>query len=312
MHVANVSIHDFMHNALYHPVQGYYTRGVNFTDPAHPHGRDFTTAPELSPLFGQTLAHWVHATWVSLGQPSSFNLVEAGPGRGTLMRDIFTALPAPYRAAAHIVLVETSPALVELQKKNLAGLSHAHQSHIQSFQHSTIPTLLIANELLDAFPIRQWCGDEERMVMLGAEDTRTFSHPDAAVTREDSPAMTAWLNDLKRIPNIHALLIDYGYEGPSTRDTLQALYRHAKVNPLTHLYEADITAHVPFTQVVDTLGTAQCTLSDMGPFLMRHGLLDIAAPSIHTPSTASALHRFVHPAEMGQLFKVLEYRNTRA
>lgn len=297
-----------MEMCLYHPEHGYYTRGVNFADKESPHGRDFTTAPELTPLFGHCVAVWVMQAWERLGKPVPFNLVEVGGGRGTLMRDVVGVLermaPACLRAAK-VVMVEISPALVAVQQAMLEGRGGRWVANVSEIGDG--PTVLLANEVLDAFPIQQWCGDDERMV-VAVEGGIAFSHPDEAVTREESPTQDAWLRVLRGMKDLSALLVDYGSEDLAA-ETLQALHRHKRVNPLEKPGEVDLTAHVHFGKVMDVLGREQCVLSDLAPFLLGHGLLETATPGIGEPEVASALRRLVHPAEMGALFKVVEYRS---
>lgn len=321
-----LTVESYMQHCLYHPEHGYYTRGLNFTDVAHPLGRDFTTAPDLTPYFGTTLANWVHKEWQRLGQPTAFTLLEAGPGRGSLMHALLTQLhishPTCY-AAAHPTLIETSPALTHLQQQTLSSFPQCRwQTELlfpTKFPNSPpnalptqFPTLLIGNELLDAFPIRQFAGDTERTIFPNTAGSLTFSHPNEAITREDSPQQTAWLQKAKSICT-SMLLIDYGYTlTPNTYhltpDTLQALHRHQKVSPLHLPGETDLTAHVNFTAAAQTLGSANCCLTDLSPFLMQHGFLTLAEPTINQPDTAAALYRLFHPSGMGALFKAIEYR----
>ncbi|MFZ2587903.1 MAG: SAM-dependent methyltransferase [Alphaproteobacteria bacterium] len=305
-----LTVETFMATCLYHPTHGYYTQGLNFTSTSHPKGLDFTTAPLLTPIFGACLATWVERQWASLGNPTSFHLLEAGPGNGALMNDILTTLSPACRAACTPHLVETSPTLTTLQQKTLINRPTTQWHTTLPCLLPPAPCLLIANELLDAFPIRQFADTTERTLTLTTNNQFAWSHPDSAITHEDSPSQNAWLNTLKTLPNLKAaLLIDYGYTTPPTpADTLQALHRHTKVSPLTHLSEADLTAHVNFTHVLQTLGPAACTLTDLSPFLMAHNLLTHAESTITTPTTSSALHRLLHPAEMGSLFKVLEFK----
>ena len=296
-----------MRTCLYDAESGYYTRGLNFTNPAHPKGRDFVTAPDLTPLFGQTLAAWVAREWTRLGKPAPFVLVEAGPGRGTLLRDLLARLQAAAPecfAAATPLLVETSPALAALQRQTLAAFPQC--AWASGVPATAAPILLIANELLDAFPVRQFCGDAERTV-VAENGALAFSHPDDAVTREDSPGQAAWLGQLKALPHLSALLIDYGAETLAA-DTLQALHRHAKVSPLHAPGDTDLTAHVNFGTVMDMLGRDRCALADLALFLLAHGLPDLALPRINEAETAGAMRRLLHPQAMGSLFKVLEYK----
>lgn len=319
-----LTVEAYMAACLYHPQLGYYTRGLNFTDPTAPKGRDFTTAPLLTPLFGATLANWVATQWNLLcsntpTRQHPFILAEAGPGGGQLMHSLLaqlhTAHPACY-AACQPWLVETSPALTTLQQSTLAEFPQCQWSTTLPFQHANTPTFLLANELLDAFPIRQFAGTTERTVLRHPDGALAFSHPDDAVTREDSPALTHWLTTLKGHANLAtALLIDYGYTHiltsttpPLQHSTLQAMHRHHKVSPLHLPGESDLTAHVNFAHVAATLGNDHCTLTDLAPFLLRHGLLNLAESSISSAETASSLHRLMHPASMGTLFKVLEYK----
>lgn len=303
-----LSIATYMETCLYHRDYGYYMT-------QNPFGKegDFTTAPEITPLFGELLGCWVADTWDKLGSPSTFNLVECGPGRGTLMADMLHAIAkvAPNcQSACTPVLMEISPTLRQCQQQTLKQHHKATWAASLAQVDFTLPTILIGNEFFDAFPIRQFCGGHERTVMA-ENDTLIFSHPDEAVTYEDSPAQDAFLTDLKnKLTQGYALFIDYGYSEGSG-DSLQAVKNHAHVSPLAHPGTADLTAHVNFARLRKIWGENNTQLSDQASFLMALGLPLRAAKVLENSTDdqkikiEQAVHRLLHRHEMGSLFKVL-------
>lgn len=314
-----MTVEEYMEHCLYHPRYGYYTNGYNFLPEAlegQPYPHDFTTAPEITPLFGATMANWVARQWETLQKP--FTLMECGPGRGTLMRDLLshlqTAHPACYAAAAPL-LVETSAALSMLQRSTLQAFPQCDWSHKPE---SDAPTILIGNEILDAFPHTQLVESEGRIqprnVTLDASGALTFDV--TGPITEHSPLMRTWLQSLPQ--SLHAALFsDYGAEttGP-TGDTLQAIHRHQKVGVFHRPGETDLTTHVNFTNVIATLAESHPeleaqTLEHLSPFLMRHGLASLALADPQHPTPDSILHRLLHPSQMGTLFKVQCYTRTR-
>lgn len=241
-------------------------------------GGDFTTAPEISQIFGELIALFLLQGWRDIGAPKPVHLVELGPGRGTLMSDIRRTLMKPGRdllGAAQIHLVEASPALRERQEALLGPEIHWHASF------DTIPRgpiLLVANELFDALPIRQLVRTEsgwmERCVGLDAEGG--FAFVAGALTEqhvprglplplgegtasstgqgrgsilEVSPAREALAARVaRRIARDGgtALIVDYGHATSAPGETLQAVKGHAYASPLAEPGEADLTAHVDF------------------------------------------------------------------
>ena len=163
----------YMALALGHPRLGYYVT----RDPLGRAG-DFTTAPEVSQMFGELIGLWCADAWSRMGQPAEVRLVELGPGRGTLMADALRALkvvPA-LRAGLAVHLVETSPALRERQRAALTGSGVPVAWHERLDEVPAGPILLIANEFLDALPITQLVrtpqGWHERQVGLEGEQAR--------------------------------------------------------------------------------------------------------------------------------------------
>lgn len=311
-----LNLADYMAMALYDPDFGYYTTGQPFGKEG-----DFTTAPELTPLFGQTLARWVTAQWERLGKPDTWQLVEVGPGRGKLLAALLPEAPT----GGQVTCVEVSPALIEIQQKTLKDHKVTWVTSLQDVDWS-LPTILIANEVLDALPIQQferneagdWC---EKKVGENAGNL-VFLHEKAVKMDEKDihflethAALENWLMELKQ--NLHigaALMIDYGFTGPAHADTLQALKGHAYADVLANPGQQDLTAHVPFNKVAAIL-SGDCTLTDMSPFLLQHGFATLATQALETAdsldakaSIEGACHRLLAPNAMGQLFKALEWK----
>jgi NADH dehydrogenase [ubiquinone] 1 alpha subcomplex assembly factor 7 len=305
-----LTVSAFMAEALGHPRLGYYSR----QDPFGANG-DFTTAPEISQMFGELVGLWCVDSWARLGGPAPFHLVELGPGRGTLMRDALraAAVVPEFRAAATLHLVETSPTLRARQHDTLAPLlgDGAIQWHDHLDQTPEGPTLLVANEFFDALPIRQVQktnhGWFERLVDLdpaSGEDAPRFRFvleafgssgnrlvPDTlrdgaaeGAVVEISPASLAVARVIGERLAAHpgaALLIDYGYgHGPAVGDTLQALRRHAYAPVLADPGEADLTAHVDFAALAAAAraaGAEAFGTVDQGDWLTALGIRQRAA-----------------------------------
>jgi NADH dehydrogenase [ubiquinone] 1 alpha subcomplex assembly factor 7 len=252
-----LTIADFMSACLYDPDYGYYaTRPALGGDEA-----DFLTAPEASQMFGELIGLWCAHEWEALGKPETFDWIELGPGRGVLMEDALRATQriAGFHDAARVTLVETSAPLRAAQAERIANAQWAERIE----QIAPGPTLLVANEFLDCLPIRQFVrtkqGWHEKLVGVNAQDDLTFglsapitapeSEDEIGTVREIAPGLESVVYEIERrlkaAPG-RALFIDYGYARPEGADTLQALEKHQKVDPLEAPGEADLTAHVDF------------------------------------------------------------------
>lgn len=298
----------------------------------HPLLSDFVTAPELSQVFGELLGAWAVAVWRSMGSPTPFILAEAGPGRGTLMADalrLITQLVPPMAQALEVHLLETSPLMRAAQAKALAP----YTTPIWHNALSTVPQLpliMLANEFLDALPIRQFVhtpttGWQERYVHNGQfvpipsqppylPDGRALA--DNTVVEVCEPALQyaqALAHRFTQTPGA-ALFLDYGHFSALTGESLQAL-RHAKpTNPLKTVGEADLTAHVDFTAfaaAAQQAGAHVYGAVPQGAFLRNLGLMErteqlaLRAPPQTAAKLRSAAHRLAAPEQMGQLFQVL-------
>ncbi len=294
---------------------------------------DFTTAPEITQAFGEILGAWAAVTWQAMGAPDPVLLVEAGPGRGTLMADALrlVARVAPaFGRALRLHLVETSPRLRAIQADALSGAGIAPTWHDRLDNLPDAPFILLANEFLDALPIRQLLrtagGWTERWVEAGRfvlrdTDLQPTALPGRSVAQGDvlelcEPAMAIvqhMASRLSRQPGA-ALFLDYGSDRPGTGDTLQAL-RHGRPSPpLEHPGEADLTAHVDFpllAHLARDAGAAVHGPDGQGAFLQRLGLfarterLARERPPEQVRALVDGAHRLAAPERMGRLFKVL-------
>ena len=269
---------------------------------------DFTTAPEISQMFGEMVGASLADAWVRAGKPAEAVYVELGPGRGTLAVDALRVLRAA-GFSGHVHLVEMSPILREMQRSALPDASW----HESIEQLPDAPLLLVANEFLDALPIQQMVrGTERRITVAGGG--LAFDRDGEII--ELSPAREAAVSSLagRLVKNGGvALLIDYGHERSGKGDTLQAVRRHASSPVLADPGEQDLTSHVDFEAVARAAATAgaQVTaLVEQGQWLTRLGI-DSRAKSLAraNPARASEVHsareRLISADQMGHLFKVL-------
>lgn len=321
-----ISVAAFMDAALSDPDHGYYrTR-----DPLGRAG-DFTTAPEVSQMFGELVGLWAAVAWRQLGAPDPVDLIELGPGRGTLMKDALRAIEGvpDFRNALRVHFVETSPALTIKQAASLKGSGHAPEWHESLEAVPPGPFVLIANEFFDALPIRQFVktGDvwRERLVGLGdggfgfvMGDICEAEFPDAedGAIFEVNEGANRTVAEIARRIAVHggvALIVDYGHMG-GVGETLQSVKGHVFHPPLLDPGEADLTAHVDFRALIGAAtaaGAAAYGPLPQGAFLERIGLAHRAAKLKEKAPPESRLAielarvRLADPQAMGALFKVL-------
>ena len=319
-----ITLADYMADCLMHPQHGYYAT----RDPFGTAG-DFTTAPEISQMFGELLGLSLAQAWLDQGAVPGFTLAELGPGRGTLMADVLraTARVPGFHTAARLHLVETSAALRARQRVALGDHPVTWLDRTEDLPDA--PLFLLANEFFDALPIRQFTraaqGWEEAMVGV-AQGALVFGRSDAAPvaqldhrladTRpgdvvELCPAAPAIMQAIGTRIEAHrglALIVDYG-DWISRGDTFQALKAHRFTDPLAEPGEADLTAHVDFAALAT--GMKACKYSTQGAVLAALGLhqrsqqLAARLSGQALVQHQAATHRLTAPEEMGRLFKML-------
>lgn len=289
---------------------------------------DFTTAPEVSQVFGELLGLWAAITWDHLGRPDPVLLVEAGPGRGTLMADALRAVERAqpdFAAAAQVHLIETSSRLRAAQAQRLKQATW-HRT-LEELPHG--PMVLLANEFLDALPIRQFVrrggGWTERYVGEGAWVEEPVEPPtlpelshvaEGQVVEVNEPARTFIAAVAARLHRHRgaALFMDYGAEASGPVDSLQALADGKPVNPLSPPGTADLTAHIDFADMAHAAKAAGADVQ--GPVTQRHFLLHLGlrerterlaagASEEQAAALRGGLTRLTAADQMGTLFKAL-------
>jgi NADH dehydrogenase [ubiquinone] 1 alpha subcomplex assembly factor 7 len=331
-----ISLDRYMSLALGHPVYGYYRTKVAIGAKG-----DFITAPEISQMFGELIGLWCVEVWRLMGAPDRFNLVELGPGRGTLMADaVRAAKVAPeFLDALEVDLVEISLPLRDIQRAALegCGVKVAWRASVDEVPPG--PAIFIANEFFDALPVRHYVhqdgGWRERLVGLDENGRLSFglggAH-EAAIAARGEPndilevgvAASRLMTQLavRIVTQGGALLaLDYGYTEPARGETLQATRAHQFVDPLTDPGEADLTSHVNFSGLIRAARGAGAAVHgpvDQGRFLTRLGIFERAAMlergATHGQAADinAALDRlagegpgFDRASDMARLFKVI-------
>jgi len=328
-----ISLERYMTLCLQHPRYGYYM----IRDPFGA-GGDFTTAPEISQMFGELVGLWMTEAFTRAGRPPGARLVELGPGRGTLMSDALRAarVAPEFRSTLEVDLVETSPTLRELQAQTLEGAGVKLNWRTSFAEVPRAPLFIIANEFFDALPARHFVragrGWRERLIGASREGKLVFGlapegeralrveAPEGSIIEVNGVAQRLMTEIASRLvaDGGALLVIDYGYTETSLGETLQALSRHAPVDPLAAPGEADLTTHVDFAALgraaraggAKTLGPVT-----QGAFLREIGIGRRAETLFRRASEAqradivAALRRLIDEGDprevMGGLFKAM-------
>lgn len=324
---------EYMHACLHDPQHGYYRRRQAIGAEG-----DFTTAPEISQMFGELIGVWAGVAWRAMGAPARLELVELGPGRGTMISDALRAgrIVPGFLGALRIHLVESNRALKEAQRRALAaataGLAvHWHEALDQALPGDG-PTIVLANEFLDALPVRQLVFDgvawRERSVGLDANGrlalvtgppAGTVDVPSGRGPREGDifelrPGLDELADVLGRSQRpLVALFIDYGHAAGGFGETLQAIRRQRHVPILERPGETDLSAHVDFEDLARRLrerGLAVDGPITQAEFLLGLGLAERAARLMAGARPGqiglieAGARRICDPAGMGGRFKV--------
>ncbi|QKX02111.1 class I SAM-dependent methyltransferase [Wolbachia endosymbiont of Dirofilaria (Dirofilaria) immitis] len=333
----SIPISDFMGAVLYHKKYGYYMS----RSPLGKNG-DFITAPEISQLFGEIIAVWVMYTWEKLGKPLKFSLVELGPGKGTLIYDIVrvTKKHSSFFRSMAIHLVEISPTLQRMQKEKLKELNIDWHIDVNNLPRQ--PTIFLANEFFDAFPIDQFIyhnggwyenrvtrqDDKVSFQCLMLESRRKKSCIPVLATQVTNGKLfdgavveicSAGIKILKRLEEKivndggAAIIIDYGYVYPTYKSTLQSIGQHKYSNFLENVGNNDITALVNFQALKSSLKYVDCEILTQREFLYLFGIkerVQVLMGNSDNEQKNRIFSEFLRLTEnMGTLFKVMLINN---
>ncbi len=326
-----VTLADYMADCLLHPLHGYYATRDPFGA-----GGDFTTAPEISQMYGELVGLSLAQAWLDQGAPAPFTLAELGPGRGTLMADVLRATRgvAGFHAGARVVLVEASATLRAVQARTLGAVTWADS--VDGLPDA--PLFLLANEFFDALPMRQFtrhpqgwaetvvglAGDRLALGRSAPADIGLLAHRLADTRPGDVvEVMPAAAPIMARIGAAietrggAAIIVDYG-DWRSRGDTFQALKDHAFADPLAAPGQADLTAHVDFEALAQAAAPARASrMITQGELLSRLGIAArsarLAQGLTGAPLAAhlAATRRLTDAAEMGSLFKAIAIHPSR-
>jgi SAM-dependent MidA family methyltransferase len=296
-----ITVEAFMHacNAYY-----YATR-----DPLGARG-DFTTAPEISQMFGEMVGAALADVWKRAGAPADAIYAELGPGRGTLARDALRMMRSA-GFAGEVHLVETSPVLRSKQKDALPD-AHWHDS-VDDLPAR--PLLLVANEFFDALPIRQHVGAIERRVTVAGGGLAFDRDGEVIETSPASELAVTAIATCLAARGGAAIIVDYGHERSAPGETLQAVRGHGFAPVLASPGEQDLTAHVDFEMIGNAAraaGAAVTRVMPQGEWLIRLGIEARAQALMRgypkrADEVQAALERLTGRQAMGQLFKVIAF-----
>jgi NADH dehydrogenase [ubiquinone] 1 alpha subcomplex assembly factor 7 len=326
-----IPVDKFFHNVLYDKKNGYYTNNEPFGK-----NGDFITAPKISNLFSEIIAIWIISTWHVLGKPKKFNIIELGPGDGSLTKvllKVFEKFP-DFNDAKKFYLYEISNFLKSLQKKNLKNEKIQWIKNFKNINNS--PVVFFGNEFFDAIPIKQF--KNEKGFLLEKYYTLDKDNNIKEIFKKASKKDTSNINSYKSIKNLKfiefpkygfeelkkiikkilqakgcLLLIDYGYLRPTNQNTLQSVMKHRKNNILNNLGKADITSHVNFKLLneffvknnlkVEKIISQQKFLKNMG-IIKRAETIAKKMKFGEQTNMYLRLKRLLSPGLMGELFKV--------
>lgn len=327
-----ISMAEFMQLALSHPEYGYYKTREPFGLKG-----DFTTSPEISQMFGELIGIWCVDIWYKMGCPKDIQLIEIGPGRGTLMADLLriTRHIPDFHDSISVSMVETSQRLCEIQRDKIGNL-HPRINWVANISDLAMkPLILVCNELFDALPIHQYVKQNAKWheKMLGVNKSGeleftlspcAFSPSPNDETKDGSvveicPLAKVIIEEIaSRVKEYSgaALIIDYGYVKCEYKNTLSALSKHTHSDILKSIGMADISAHVDFMalgKVIVGKNVEVYGAISQGEFLRNLGI-EVRADKLKENASEkqkadinSALQRLVGNGEkqMGELFKVL-------
>ena len=328
----SLAVDDFFQNVLYDKKVGYYTSRQPFGEKG-----DFLTAPKISILFSEMIAVWMVSTWEAFGKPKNFNIVELGPGDGSLTKiilNVFKKFPK-FNTAKKMHLFEVSNFLKNLQKKNINDKQVKWINNLKNIKKD--PVIFFGNEFFDAIPIKQFKREQDYLLekYYILDKNNKIKEFFKRASKKDFEIIKSYkmlenlkfieypklgfkeLNKIiKKISKLKGclLMIDYGYLKPNNQNTLQSVMRHKKNNIFKNLGKADITSHVNFKLLNEFFLRNNLKVKKIisqKDFLKNMGIIEraeIIASKMRFNDQSNLylrLKRLLSPNLMGDLFKVI-------
>ena len=322
----------FFKNVLYDKKFGYYTSRIPFGKKG-----DFITSPKISNLFSEIIAIWIVACWESFGKPKNFNIIELGPGDGSLTNVLirsFEQFPE-FNSIKKIFLFEESNYLKKIQKKKIINNKVKWINNFNKIKKG--PVIFFGNEFFDAIPIKQFKRIKNSFYEKYYILDNNFKVKEIFKKASDSDIKE--IKSYKTLRNLNfiefpksgfqelikisqkisklkgcLLMIDYGYLKPNNKNTLQSVMKHKQNNLLDNLGKADITAHVNFALLneffvknglkIKNIITQKQFLENMGIF-ERAKILARKMKFSEQSDLYLRIQRLLSPRYMGELFKVI-------
>ena len=328
----SLPVDKFLQNVLYDKKFGYYSSKIPF-------GRkgDFITAPTISNLYSELISIWIISTWEKFGKPEKINIVELGPGDGSLIKillNISKKFPE-FNSAKNIYLYETSNYLKKIQKTNINSDKIKWINNFQNIDDA--PVIFFGNEFFDAIPIKQFKRKQKKLYEKNyfLNDNYKIKETLKKANKQDLKNIQSFevlknlkfiefpksgFNEMKKIIKTISklsgclLMIDYGYLKPNNQNTLQSVIKNKKNNLLQNLGNADITSHVNFSLLKEFFIKNKCRVKKVisqKEFLIKMGIntrAEIIAKKMKFRDQTNLylrLKRLLSPKLMGELFKVI-------
>ena len=328
----SLPVDKFFQNVLYDKKFGYYSSKIPFGEKG-----DFITAPTISNLFSELISIWIISTWEKFGKPKKINIVELGPGDGSLIKILLsTSKRFPeFNSAKNIFLYETSDYLKKIQKLNIKNNNIKWIKNFQNLNHA--PVIFFGNEFFDAIPIKQFKRIQKKLYEKNYSINENYRIKEIfkKANKQDfkniqsfkilknlqfiefpKSGLTEMKKIIKSISKLNGclLMIDYGYLKPNNQNTLQSVIKNKKNKLLQNLGKADITSHVNFSLLKEFFIRNKCKVKKVisqREFLIKMGInsrAEIIAKKMKFRDQANLylrIKRLLSPKLMGELFKVI-------
>ena len=333
-----IPLDKFIDIALYNKQLGYYQNKKIFSRDG-----DFITSPFISSIFSEMISIWIVSYWIYLKKPKKINILELGPGNGLMINQIINSLKKikTFDANFNIYLHEKSESLIKVQKENLNNFKNiVWIKNINKIKQ--YPTIIIANEFFDAFPIKQFFKinsnwheqcisfkDNIKKIIYCKNKINNnylkkyskFFNINKSKIIEYPVKIENYLNSISKIikkNNGIFLTFDYGYSDIVGKNTLRAIKKHKIVDLLKEYTDCDITFDINFNILKNIFKKNNVRFIgavSQNFFLQKLGIMERASQIVKKQNVIDSknlilsINKLINPKEMGNTFKALAFCN---